>query len=130
MKLVKTYEDFRLHDNDFDKKVDSEDAKTIEEICYDLTDDGYDVIVGNSEGHAFALNGINNYIQIRFPVPFGEKTFSYNDVHDTIDRLVIYLGKRLIKICIFDNGWFVFNWFDIRREDSTKKTPSFVIWFK
>lgn len=121
MRYIKMFEDI--------DKV--EDLQTLEDICIDLEDDGFDVFYSRSIGFKTShknhdvtrkiddLDGKEiNYIQIQ-KIRWGDDNrilgkidFAPSEIKDTIDRIKNYLGDRFYYVMFFswDSGARKYKW--------------------
>lgn len=85
--------------------VDDDTIKTIEEICYDITDEGFNIILNRGViSRDLSPNGREiSYIQIDKRI--GSNEFKYSEVKDVVDRIVNYLDSRFVNYFIVSNGW-------------------------
>lgn len=115
MKYLKLFED--IEDNEEIKKV-------IEEICYDITDDGF--IVRQREDSFFSEMSNQDYLtKQKMKEIAGESVnfiqiykndqidkFMFSEIKETVERIKVYLGDRLYYSMINYNDKWVCDSYD------------------
>ena len=82
------------------ESAEYEKDQTLKEICYDLTDEGFEVEFSNFK--IWGLNLIMKQIEITKPEnSLIVKYFLYSEIEDTFLRIVDYLGDDFIAIHIY-----------------------------
>lgn len=101
---------------------------SIEDICLDLTDDGFYILIDlDKKGHHHF--GGNMFIKIS-----RERKWSYSESSDVVKRLQSFLGDKFVRVLIDDgtnDSWMsVDDYVEKYFSDDVKKIFSMIIVFK
>ena len=111
MRYLKTYESNNSTELE-------EIKKTIEEICYDITDDGFKFLIDNTYLNRDItdsnISASLNYVSIFYPNIKGYSSYSYSEVKEVVDRVKNYLGDRVINCKVRGNINGKHGWYKIR----------------
>ena len=100
-------------------------SKDVEEICYELTDLGYDFQIYNNTEKVI-LDPFPGNVLIAVLIDKKLKKSKYQEIEDTLLRLIDFLGKNLISISIKYDGvgvgtWDIFYQTEADKDESLKK---------
>lgn len=95
MKYIKLYEAFILNNNSSfdDEDIDDEVEKTLRDICLELEDLGYNIIINVEVG-------INSLV-INNGLGFDSPTMDWEDIKEYLLRVKDYLGNKYIGFSCF-----------------------------